>query len=432
MKQFTAFLITLFALAAFSQSSEKRTLILNAYLHDGTGNSMQGATIGITGNRISIIKSSVSYRHNNNEWDTIIDLQGKHLYPGILAPNSTLGLTEIDAVRATRDFDEVGLLNPHIRSIIAYNVESDVVATVRSNGVLLVQITPRGGWISGTSSVAHLSGWNWEDAAVKVQDGVHVNWPTFFHQNHGAMDGKKEDEQKKKYVEGKRELEQFFAASKAYANQKSNDKIDLRYDAMKACFKGTARVYFHANELQQMLDILDFTRKFELPFPVIIGGYDAYLMLPQLRDAKIPVMLPRVHSLPENEHDPVDLNYRLPALLKEGGVEFCLQNEGDMEAMNARNLPFLAGHTMGYGLTEEEALHAITLAPCKIMGLDDQYGSIEVGKNATFFVSEGPALDMRTNHVIMAMVNGDWISLDDRQKELYRKYQSKYQQKSNN
>ncbi|MBU2019852.1 MAG: amidohydrolase family protein [Bacteroidetes bacterium] len=415
------------SLSFHAQKEQKSILFINAHLHKGNGEVMQGAAVGIVGSKIELIKSSVSDKQKVEDWDTIIDLKNQHMYPGLVAPNSTLGLTEVDAVRSTRDFDEVGTFNPHIRALIAYNVESEIIATVRSNGVLISQITPRGGVITGTSSVMHLDGWNWEDAAIREDDGVHVNWPDFFRPNRGAVSAADEDKRKESYESKKKEIRRFFTESKAYSESKKITKTDLRYAAMKDCFEGSKRVFFHANELQQLLDIIDFSKEFGLKFPVIIGGYDAYLILPQLRDSKIPVMLPRVHSLPESENDPVDLPYRLPQLLKEGEVKFCLQNEGDMEAMNARNIAFLAGHTTGYGLTEEEALRAITLSSCEILGIDQEYGSIEVGKQATFFVSKGPALDMRTNEVLMGMMDGKWINLNDRQKDLYKKYSNKYE-----
>lgn len=421
-----------FGTAAFAQK-EKSILFLNAYLHTGTGDVIQSASVGIRGGRFELIKNTLTYKHDPRKWDTIIDLDGQHMYPGLVAPNSTLGLTEIDAVRATRDFDEVGEINPHIRSLIAYNVESDVIATVRSNGVLISQVTPRGGVISGSSSVMHLDGWNWEDAAVSTDEGIHVNWPSFFRPNRGAVNSQDEDKRKEAYEKHKKEIMTFFEQAKAYAEMPRQEHPDLRFEAMKGIFKGDKRVYFHAEELQQLLDVIEFSQHFRFDHPVIIGGYDSYLIIPQLRDAKIPVMLPRVHSLPENEHDPVDLPYKLPFLLKEGGILFCLQNEGDMEAMNARNIPFLAGHTIGYGLTEEEALRSVSLSACEILGIDKNYGSIELGKVATIFISKGPALDMRTNHVTMALMDGEWVNLDDRQKALYEKYTEKYRkQKASN
>jgi imidazolonepropionase-like amidohydrolase len=108
-------------------------------------------------------------------------------------------------------------------------------------------------------------------------------------------------------------------------------------------------------------------------------------------------------------------------------VLFCLQNEGAMEAMNARNLPFLAGTAMAYGLTEEQAIQAISLSTCQILGMDEKYGSIEIGKSATLFVSQGNALDMRTNKVNLIMRDGKLISSSNFQEDLYLKYKRKYE-----
>lgn len=423
MKQLLVILFTLFL--GLTQAKEyNKILLVNGYLHVGNGETVPTALIGIENGKISLIKNSLAYSYNKEDWDTIIQLNGQHIYPGFVTPNNTLGLTEIDAVRATRDFNETGELNPHVRTQIAFNTESDVVATVRTNGVLICQATPRGGIISGTSSVMHLDGWNWEDATISGNDGIHLNWPNAVQR---SKENRSVKEKSDKYSDNKREIYDFFNASKAYAGDKDPEKIDLRYEAMRECFKGEKRVYIHADELQQLHDVIEFIKHFDIKYPVIVGGYDSHLIIPQLRDYKIPVMIGRPHSLPQNTDDPIDAPYKLAAKLQEGGVLYCIQNEGDMEAMNGRNLPFLAGTCQAYGLTEEQAVAAITLNACKIMGIDKNYGSIEVGKAATLFISIGNALDMRTNQVTLALINGNFMSLSNHQKDLYIKYKKKYQ-----
>lgn len=420
-------IITLFCASQSLAQAPNKILLLDAYLHVGNGESLERSAILIEDGKITDVKNSLAFSFTESDWDTIIRLEGKHIYPGFVAPNSTLGLTEIDAVRATRDFDEVGELNPHVRSQIAFNVESKVISTVRSNGVLITQATPRGGRISGTSSIMRMDGWNWEDATIEGNDGIHVNWPSSL-SGGGWWAEPAPKERNKNYSTELEELHAFFALSKAYDDGKQETE-DRRLEGMKGVFSGEKRVFFHANELQQLLDILDFTKQYDIKYPVIIGGYDAYMITDQLRDRKIPVMLPRVHSLPENEGDPVDLPYRLPDLLQEGGVQFCLQNEGDMEAMNARNLPFLAGTARAYGLSTEEAVRSITLSACEILGIDKSYGSIERGKSATLFVSDGDALDMRSNQVRMALIDGQFVELGNVQTDLYYKYKNKYEGK---
>jgi len=272
-----------------------------------------------------------------------------------------------------------------------------------------------------------LAGWNWEDATASQDDGIHLNWPSST-EGGGWWAEPAPKKRNTNYDAEKKKISDFFQLSKVYSEAK-NPAFDQRLEAMKACFKGNKRVYIHANDMQQILDVIEFSQKMDLKFPVIVGGYEAHLVGQRLKDAKIPVMLPRLHSLPEYEEDAVDSYYKLPYLLQQQGIKFCLQNAGDMEAMNARNLPFLAGTAMAYGLSEEEALKSVSLSACEIMGIDKNFGSVEVGKNATLFVSFGPALDMLTNDVQLIIVNGKFVSTKNFQTALFEKYSKKYKQK---
>jgi imidazolonepropionase-like amidohydrolase len=421
------FTLLLIGASLGSWAQAKRILLTNGFLHVGNGQTMESALVGVVDGKITIVQNSLATTINKKEWDTIINLNGQHIYPAFVAPNSTLGLTEIDAVRATRDYDDVGELNPHVRTQIAYNAESRVIETVKTNGVLITQATPRGGTISGTSSVMFLSGWNWEDATILKDDGIHLNWPSST-EGGGWWAEPAPKKRNENYEAEKTKINEFFQLAATYAKAK-NPTIDLRLEAMKACFTGGKRVFFHADEIQQILDIMDFVKEFNIKYPVIVGGYDAHLIGKRFKDANIPVMLTRVHSLPELDEDAVDLPFKLPFLLNQQGIKFCLQNSGDMETMNARNIPFLAGTAMAYGLTEEEALRAISLSTCEILGIDKKFGSIEVGKSATLFVSAGPALDMRTNNVSLILVDGKFQPATNFQTELYNKYKRKYETK---
>ena len=167
-------LIMSFSLVVFAQQTpapiqNKTITISGATAHIGNGTVIENSIItfenGILVAVVDATTSKIALR------GTIIDATGKHVYPGFIAANTTLGLVEIDAVRQTRDKDELGEFIPNVRSLIAYNAESKVVESLRPNGILIAQITPRGGTISGTSSIVQLDAWNWEDAAVKEDDG---------------------------------------------------------------------------------------------------------------------------------------------------------------------------------------------------------------------------------------------------------------------
>lgn len=402
-------------------------LILHGTAHLGTGDAIEDAAIGFRDGQIDFVGRASQV--DKGRYQREIDATGRHIYPGFIAPNSTLGLQEIGAVRATRDDFEVGTFKPNVRALIAFNTDSEVTPTVRSNGVLLGQITPRGGTISGTSAVVHFDGWNWEDAAIFEADGVHLNWPAMHHR-HNA-DGTIDIRKRKTYDQQFQEIQHFFTEAKAYAEGTNPqrlrpDPMDLRYEALRGVFAGEQRLYVHANELRAITEAVHFKRSFDIPNLVIVGGYDAHLAADMLRENDIPVMVSRVHELPRYDEDDIDLPFRLPKLLEDEGVLYCLQNAGGMEHMGTRNLPFYAGTAHAYGLTYEQAVRSVTLSAAEILGVDRRYGSLETGKSATLFISDGDALDVRGNDLVNAFIDGREIDLDNRQKELYRKYQEKY------
>ena len=421
MKTIIYTFLLLLAGVSYGQKKYNKILIEGATLHIGTGQVISTGSVGIENGVITLVKNTLAYTYNKSDWDTIINLSGHHLYPGFVAPNSTLGLTEIDAVRASRDYHEIGTFNPHVRAQIAYNCESSVIETVRTNGVLIIQTTPRGGRISGQSSLMASSCWNWEDGTLKTDDGIHIEWPAAYSRRWGDPVTKANET----YEEEKRELIAYLTHAKANAGNKTPN-TPLQYSALSECFTGEKRFYFHANDAQQINDILDLVTELEIKFPVIVGGYESYLVADRLKIKKVPVMLGRLHSLPQHDDDAFDLPYKLPFLLQQAGVQFCLQNEGDMEAMNARNLPFLAGTAMSYGLTEEEAIRSITLSACEIMGISRNYGSIEVGKKAVLYGSNGSALEMKSNQASLLLINEFFVSTANFQTELYKKYKTKY------
>lgn len=434
MKNIILILTTIFTAANATAQVEypiaqhhKTILLQNGQAHIGTGEFISTASVGISEGKILFVKNTLTYEVVKAEWDTIIDLNGQHIYPGFIAPDITIGLTDLDAVRATRDFNEVGQMNPNVRALIAYNTDSKIIYTVRTNGVLVAQATPRGGTISGTSSVMAMDGWNWEDAVYKADDGIHLNWPDKYN-SYGWWAEPGGSNTNEQYTSTKQAIYDFVARAKAYVNEKFPDETDLKLEAMRRIFNGEQRLFFHVDYAPEMNDIIDFVRFFEIKFPVIVGGYDAHMLADRLKENKFSVILSRPHSLPAFEDDYTFMNYELPFRLQEAGLLFCLSTAGDMEVMNTRNLPFLAGTARAYGMTEEQAVASISLNAAKILGVDDRLGSLETGKDATLFISEGDALDMRTNNVTMAMIRGNYISLDSHQKELYEQYAKKYGQ----
>ena len=402
----------------------KSILLKGGVAHLGNGKVIENSLIGFKEGKLSIVADAGILNTSDLKFDEIIDIKGKQIYPGFIAPNSTLGLVEIDEVRASQDFKDIGSILPHVRSIIAYNTDSKIIPTVRSNGVLMTQVTPRAGLISGTSSIVELDGWNWEDAVYKIDDGIHLNWPRTIKLS-GGMDPLELDKNKeinKQIIE----LTKFFKDALAYEECKVQEEKNLRLEAMKGLFDGRKTLFIHANYVKEISEAINFSKSMQVKKMVIVGGKDSWMLTDLLKENNVSVMVSRLHDLPEKPEDDIDLPFKLPYLLQKAGVLFCLNNEGEMEAMGTRNLPFYAGTAIAYGLTREEAIMAISSNTAKILGIDARIGTIEVGKDATIIISTGDALNMKTNNIELAYLRGKSIALKNNQQELYEKYKKKY------
>lgn len=404
----------------------KSILILNAKAHLGNGKVIENSALGFKDGKITMIADATSIRIDKSAYDMTIDASGKEVYPGFIAPNSTLGLVEIDAIKSSDDENEIGQLNPHVRSIIAYNSESKVIETVRPNGILIAQITPRGGRISGTSSIVQLDAWTWEDALMKENDGIHLNFPSSYKRS-GSWFEPGSIEENKDYKTQINEILTFLANAKAYQVENVKER-NLTFEATKGLFDGSQTLFINANEEKQIIDAVQLAKSNGIKKMVIVGGYEAYKTAELLQKNNVAVLLKRVHDMPEHEDDDVNLPYKVAKLLTDKGVLVGLENSGDMERMNTRNLPFLAGTCAAYGMDKEQALQLITSNTAKILGIDAQCGTLEIGKDATLFLSAGDALDMRTNKISHAFIQGRMISLETHQSELNKRYKEKFNQ----
>lgn len=404
----------------------KSILLLNGTAHLGNGKVIQNSAIGIKDGKLVLVADATVIRIKAGEYDTTINCFGKQIYPGFIAPDCTLGLVESEAVRATTDVADIGQINPELRSLVAYNTDSRISPVVRLNGILTAQITPRGGLISGTSSVMSLDGWNWEDACYKKDDGVQMNWPSMYTSIPVDDDHMSGPVPNKNYDKNVQALQKFFADAKAYYEQKTHEETDVKLEAMKPLFAGKETLFIHADLAKEIMASVTMVKNFGILKIVIVGGMQSWEVTDFLKQNNIPVIVRRLHSLPLMPGDDINGPYDLPYKLQQAGILFCLDNAGDMEENETRNLPFLAGTACAYGLTKEEALDAITGNAAKILGIDDHLGTLEVGKDATLFVSDGDALDMKTNNVIYAFIQGKRIQLTSIQTALYHKYMDKY------
>lgn len=399
--------------------------IEGATAHLGNGQVIENSLIMFSEGKLTFVGSAMVKIARQG---TVINAKGKHVYPGFIAANATLGLVEIDAVKASDDEDEIGAMNPHIRSLIAYNAESKLVESMRPNGVLMAQITPRGGTISGTSSIVQLDAWNWEDAAIKTDDGIHMDWPSSFTSGRWWLGEDPALKPDTKYPGKIEEIKSYFMNAKNYLAGNKN-KTHLPYQATADLFDGSKKLFIHVNGQKEITDAITIAKELGINNLAIVHGEHADKVADLLVKNNVAVILERPHRNPNSEDDSYDSTYTIAKTLIDKGVLVSLGMEGQMERMNTRNLPFYAGTFAAFGLDKEVALQLITLNTAKILGIDSFTGSLEVGKDATLFISEGDALEMRGNILTDAFIQGRKISLETHQTELWKRYSNKYKTK---
>lgn len=393
--------------------------IVNATAHIGNGQVIEKSVITFDQGKLTLVADAST--NPDLSGHRVITADGKHVYPGFILPITQLGLVDINAVRPTRDFSEVGTFKPHIRSLIAYNTDSELIATLRFNGILLAQSTPSSGRIAGTSSIMMLEGWNWEDAAYRADDGIHLNWPALSFGPRWWL-GETARRPNKNYNEQVQELMEFLRDAKAYHEQPTKKK-NLLLEATRALFTGEKQLFVSADHAQTIVEAIGSLRDTGIQKIVLVGGRDAWRVKDLLIKENIPVLLNEVHSTPRRTDEAIDLHYRMPGMLTQSGIKVGLMYRG---LQSSRNLPFFAGSAAAHGMDKEDALKLITSNTAEILGIEKTVGTLEVGKDAFLFISEGDALDMRTSKIEMAFIQGKEITLQGKQQVLFDRFKEKY------
>jgi len=410
-------------------TEQKRPILLRGgTLHTVTGDVLEEYDLLFAEGKIITIDEQIQ---PSPETD-VLDIYGKHVIPGFIAGYTRIGLTEISAVKQTNDHSEIGEINPNVRANVAYNPDSDLIPVTRSNGVLTVNSAPTSGRIAGQSSVMYMDGWTWEDATLKHPSALNLNWPSMrFNFRKDAK--KKEKEQREGYNKAVREMDLLVRDVRAYHLRKNakerkaehKQKSDLRLESMIPFIVFKEPIHIKANNVRQIEAAVKWSTKHDLNI-VIVGGGDAWRISEILVEKNIPVILLGIQNTPRRRFEPVHTPYKVPAMLQKSGVHFCISlDPGYPMDGHVRTLPDEAMRASSWGLTKDQALRAITLSAAEILGVDEKIGSLDLGKDATFFISDNEPLT-QYNHPIKAYIQGREIDLSDRQKDLWEKYKEKY------
>ena len=410
-------------------SDQKRPILLRGgTLHTVSGDVLEGYDMLFAEGKIITIDEQIQASPETD----ILEIYEKHVVPGYIAGYTRIGLTEISAVKQTNDHSETGDINPNVRANVAYNPDSDLIPVTRSNGILVVNSAPSSGRVPGQSSVMALDGWTWEDATIKHPSALNINWPSMYIDYSGKTK-KNEKAQLNKYHKEIRKLDNLIRNVRAYHQRRNakerkaehRQKTDLRLESMIPFVIHKEPIHIKANDIRQIEAAVNWASENDLNI-VIVGGRDAWLNPKLLVRYNIPVILLGVQVTPRRRFEPIHLPYKIPSLLQNSGVHFCISlDPGYPMDGHVRTLPDEAMRASTWGLTKNQALRSITLSAAEILGIDNRVGSLEPGKEATFFIADNEPLTQITNPV-KAFIQGREIDLSDRQKNLWEKYKEKY------
>ena len=432
MKKFIILFLVLLNAQLFAQVPEpvndqnQPVLIYNALIHIGDGNTIEKGFVSFDNGKITDVSSEDLDLESDAYQNYLkINANGSHLYPGLILPNSKVGLEDISAVRATVDHTEVGELNSNIRSLIAFNTDSEIISTFRYNGILLSQVVPDGSFVTGNSSIMMMEGWNWEDAAYKIDDGMHVKWPRKTYPP-SRWSGQTNFRENPNYKSSMDIINKFLIDSRSYFNLNGgeNKEVNLKLEAMVDVFNGKKKIFLHVGSREQIIESVQMFQKHGINDLVLVGANDALYAIDFIKENNLPVLLNNLHRVPSRNHEDVDLPYKLPYLLQKEGIVVGLTASGSLHSQ--RNLPFLAGTAASYGLSKEDALKLITSNNAKILGIDDITGTIKAGKDANIIISKGDILDMKSSVIEYAFITGRMVNLDGKQQILYDRFKRKY------
>lgn len=407
---------------------KKPIIIRSATIHTVSGDTIENGSLIFKDGKITEIGINLPF----TDGFEVIDAKGQHVFPGLVDAYSNIGLIEIESVRATIDTSETGNINPNVRSAVAVNPDSDAIPVARANGVLLALVAPTGGLVSGRSAFMMLDGWTWENMTLKPDTAMVVNWPRFGGGGAGRGRFRRADDEAGGAADADRlaPMHELFRETKAYAAAKAaapkETPTDLRLEAMIPVVEGSVPMLISANSVKQIQTAVAFAKQYNIKV-ILVGGSDALPVAHLLREAKIPLIVSSVYRLPGRHDAPYDSAYALPGQLQAAGVQFAIAGDGRFGASTVRNLPNHAAAAVAFGLSEADALRAITLTPAEIFGVADRVGSLTVGKDATLFIADGNILETSTN-VKKAFIQGRAVDLTSRHTQLNDKYIQKYKE----
>ncbi|MDZ7719548.1 MAG: amidohydrolase family protein [Balneolaceae bacterium] len=422
----TFFMICMGAQLLFAQITEKprfgKFAITNGTIHTVTKGTIKGGIVLIENHTITFVGDNAKIPSDYE----VINASGKHVYPGFFDANTRLGLEEVSSVSLTQDYAEVGDFNPHMKAFTAVNPNSVSIPVTRVNGITNVVSIPSSGVIAGKAVLLDLWGYTPDDMAVKESAGLHIEWPNAM--RGGSWDDRPDEEVQKEYEKDLKELNDFWKQAEFYDEMMKQYELDpegrsqpdknIKMEAMREVVAGDVPVIISVNREKNIKNALDWANEKEDLNVIFAGVAEGWRMADELAEAEIPVIASSLYTT-TRDYDNYQRPYQNAGLMAEAGVKVMISTGEGVE--NVRNVGFHAGYAATYGMGKEEALKAVTINPAEAFGVDDQLGSIEQGKKANLFISDGDPFEP-TTHIEHVFINGYKIPMTSRHDQLYEQF----------
>jgi imidazolonepropionase-like amidohydrolase len=426
-----ALLAALALLPVCSAAADPPIAITNARIVTVSGPEIPRGTVVVRDGKIVAVGAKVPIPSGAK----VIDATGMTVYPGLIDPLTTLGLIEVPTIAGSVDTSETGTFNPTADAADSVYPFSEIIPTVRVNGITTVLTVPRGGFIGGQAAVVNLAGWTSQDMLLQRGAALYVNLPHWSRVSGGqfgartaaAAAGPASRQDRERYAQQQmNELKDYIARARAYAAMKDTATkagqsfaVVREWEAMLPYVRGGRPWIIPADTSDQIKDAIAFGKEMKIKV-VLAGALDAWKVAKELAEAKVPVLIDPT-DMPRRDKDPYDAGFANAAELAKAGAKFAFSSNS---ASDARNVPFIAALAVAYGLPSQDAVKALTLWPAEILGIQDRVGSIEVGKVANLVVAGGDILDVRTP-IKQVIIAGKVIEMRSKHTDLYDKFKAR-------
>jgi len=392
--------------------------LTNATIETITKGTITNGTVLISNGKITAVGTGITIPQGTE----VIDCKGLTVYPGMIDSGTNLGLSEVGSDPRTTDFNELGEVVPQMKALTAINPNAVAIPVTRVSGVTTALSSPSGGLFPGTAALINLHGYTPEQMFAGFE-GVVLNFPNSGRR--GFFDRRTDEELKKATETALKNLNEVWERAVQYhkidsATQGKNAGYYPEMQALLPVVKGEGTLLIEVNAAKDITAALKWVKEKKVAKVVLTGVAEGWRVVDQIAKSKIPVITGSILELPTREYDRYDQAYANAGVLKKAGIKVAIRSE-EKSNQNYRNLPYHAGFAVAYGMDKDEALKAITIVPAEIFGVADKFGSIEIGKSATLFVSDGDPFETKTQ-IKQVFIDGWQIPMQSRQTLLYDEF----------